>query len=83
MTLDLQIMSDRIAIEECLYRYAHLVDAIQYDRIAEEVFTEDACIDFGGARVRWTRRHPCAVHGLSGRAAGLFAQCNQCDDRSK
>ncbi|ALR21825.1 nuclear transport factor 2 family protein [Sphingobium baderi] len=50
MTIDLQILADRIAIEECIYRYAHLVDSMQYDRIAKEVFTEDGSIDFGGAQ---------------------------------
>ena len=50
MTMQAQVLTDRIAIEECLYRYAHLIDAMQYHRIAEEVFTEDGSIDFGGAR---------------------------------
>lgn len=50
MTPDLQMLADRVAIEQCLYRYAHLIDAMQYHRVAEEVFTEDGIIDFGGAR---------------------------------
>lgn len=50
MSLDLQTLADRIAIEECLYRYAHLIDTMHYHRIAEEVFTEDGSIDFGGDR---------------------------------
>jgi len=50
MNIDMQTLTDRIAIEECIYRYAHLVDSMQYHRIAEEVFTEDGSIDFGGAR---------------------------------
>lgn len=50
MTHSLQILADRIAIEECLYRYAHLIDAMHYHRIADEVFTPDGIIDFGGAK---------------------------------
>ncbi|WP_404476607.1 nuclear transport factor 2 family protein [Novosphingobium sp. BL-52-GroH] len=50
MTIDLEAIADRIAIEECVYRYAHLVDAMQFHRIAEDVFTLDGSIDFGGTR---------------------------------
>jgi hypothetical protein len=50
MTIDLQTIADRIAVEECIYRYAHLIDAMQFHRVAEEVFTQDGSIDFGGAR---------------------------------
>lgn len=49
MSTDPQI-ADRIAIEEILYRYAHLIDSMQYHRIAEEIFTLEGSIDFGGAR---------------------------------
>jgi hypothetical protein len=50
MTVDPATIADRIAIEECIYRYAHLVDAMQFHRIADEVFTADGAIDFGAAR---------------------------------
>ncbi|WP_458752569.1 nuclear transport factor 2 family protein [Sphingobium xenophagum] len=50
MMIDLAMLADRLAIEECLYLYAHLVDSMQFHRIAEEVFTEDGSIDFGSAR---------------------------------
>jgi hypothetical protein len=50
MTIDLQTIADRIAVEECIYRYAHLIDAMQFHRVAEEVFTQDGSIDFGAAR---------------------------------
>jgi hypothetical protein len=50
MTIDLQSIADRIDIEACIYRYAHLVDTMQYHRIADEVFTVDGSIDFGSAR---------------------------------
>lgn len=42
------VIADRMAIEERIYMYAHLLDSQQYGRIAEEVFTEDGDIDFGG-----------------------------------
>ena len=50
MTITLQALADRLAIEERVYMYAHLLDSKQYHRIAEEVFTEDGDIDFGGQR---------------------------------
>jgi 3-phenylpropionate/cinnamic acid dioxygenase small subunit len=40
-------VEDRIAIIDILYLYAHLADARQLDRIAEEVFTSDAVCDYG------------------------------------
>jgi ketosteroid isomerase-like protein len=51
VTLDLATLADRIAIEECIFHYAHLLDSLQFDRIAAEIFTEDANVDFGGANV--------------------------------
>lgn len=51
MTFDLQTLADRIAVEERLFLYAHYLDTMQFDRIADEIFTEDANVDFGGANV--------------------------------
>ncbi len=51
MTLDLQTLSDRIAIEERLNFYAHFIDTRQFHRVAAEVFTEDADVDFAGLNV--------------------------------
>lgn len=48
MPIDLQVLEDRIAIEDCLKRYAHLIDSGQAERVAEEVFTEDADVTLGG-----------------------------------
>ncbi|GGN52168.1 MAG: hypothetical protein CMH85_02895 [Novosphingobium sp.] len=47
MSLELQTIADRIAIEECVYRYAHLIDSLQFHRVADEVFAEDGRIEFG------------------------------------
>jgi SnoaL-like domain len=50
MTIDPATLADRLAVEERIYMYAHLLDSQQYHRIADEVFTEDGDIDFGGQR---------------------------------
>ncbi|WP_449472793.1 nuclear transport factor 2 family protein [Sphingobium chungangianum] len=50
MAIDHLKLADRLSIEECIYRYAHLVDSMQFHRIAEEIFTDDGSIDFGSAR---------------------------------
>ena len=47
MTLDFQALSDRIAIEEHILRYAHLVDSGRLAGVAAEIFTEDAVLRFG------------------------------------
>lgn len=51
MTLDLAVLADRIAVEERLLMYAHLLDSMQFERIATEIFTADAQVDFGGDHV--------------------------------
>jgi len=38
---------DRTEIEETLYRYAYLLDTRQHHRVAGEIFTDDAVIDYG------------------------------------
>ncbi|OAN56254.1 nuclear transport factor 2 family protein [Sphingobium sp. TCM1] len=52
MTLDIQLLADRIAIEERLLLYAHYLDSGQFERVASEIFTLDANVDFGGANVK-------------------------------
>jgi hypothetical protein len=45
MTLTLQEISDRMEIQDLLYRYAELIDGKRFDEL-EEVFAEDAHIDY-------------------------------------
>jgi hypothetical protein len=59
-------LADRIAIEECIYMYAHLLDSQQFHRIADEVFTEDGDIDFGGQRVHGRAEIEATVLGYTG-----------------
>ena len=66
MTIDPAILTDRIAVEECLYMYAHLLDSQQYHRIADEVFTEDGDIDFGGTRAQGRAEIEATVMGYTG-----------------
>ncbi len=50
--LSTQELSDRFEIQDLCYRYAELIDAKDFDALREEVFTEDAHIDysvFGGS----------------------------------
>jgi hypothetical protein len=51
MTLDLQILTDRIAIEERLNLYAHYIDTGQASRVPSEIFTIEADIMLGGIPV--------------------------------
>ncbi|WP_454882482.1 nuclear transport factor 2 family protein [Sphingomonas oryzagri] len=51
MTLDLQILTDRIAIEERLNLYAHYIDMGQASRVPSEIFTIDADIMLSGIPV--------------------------------
>jgi len=39
-------LMDRLAIEEVLVRYSTLIDSKQFDRLAGEVFTADAIVDY-------------------------------------
>ena len=51
--LSLQEISDRLEIEDLVHRYAELIDAKDFDRLREDVFCEDAFIDysvFGGSK---------------------------------
>ena len=50
--LSQQELSDRFAIQDLVFHYANLIDTRQFDRLREDVFTEDAHIDysaFGGS----------------------------------
>ena len=51
--LSLQEISDRLEIEDLVYRYAELIDAKDFDRLRDEVFCADAFVDysvFGGSK---------------------------------
>jgi hypothetical protein len=51
--LSLEQISDRMEITDLVHRYAELVDRKDFDRLRDEVFCEDALIDysaFGGSR---------------------------------
>ncbi len=52
MNLSHQTIQDRIAIEERILLYAHYLDSLQFERLASEVFSEDAVVDFGGTQAR-------------------------------
>lgn len=45
--LSQQEISDRFEIQDLVFHYADLIDTKQIDRLREEVFTEDAHIDYG------------------------------------
>jgi hypothetical protein len=45
--LSLQEISDRLEIQDLIYRYSHLIDTKNFDALRDEVFTEDAFIDYG------------------------------------
>jgi len=45
--LSLQEISDRLEIQDLIYRYSHLIDTKSFDALRDEVFTEDAFIDYG------------------------------------
>lgn len=59
-------LADRLAVEETIYMYAHLLDSQQYHRIAAEVFTEDGDIDFGGQRANGRAEIEATVMGYTG-----------------
>jgi hypothetical protein len=51
--LSLQEISDRFEIQDLIHRYAAIIDAKEFDRLREEIFCEDAFIDysaFGGSK---------------------------------
>lgn len=70
MTIDLQSLADRIAIEERILLYAHYLDSMQFDRVAAEIFTEDANVDFGGANVTGRTDIHAQVMGYKGALKG-------------
>ena len=52
MTLSLQEISDRMEIQDLVYRYSEIIDGKQFDALRDEIFSEDAHIDysaFGGS----------------------------------
>lgn len=66
MSVDLATFADRIAVEERIFMYAHLLDSRQFHRIADEVFTEDADVDFGGQRAKGRAEIEATVMGYTG-----------------
>jgi hypothetical protein len=51
--LSLQEISDRLEIQDLVWRYSEIIDAKDFDKLREEVFTPDAFIDystFGGSK---------------------------------
>ena len=50
--LSLQAISDRLEIQDLVWRYSEIIDAKDFDKLREEIFTPDAFIDysaFGGS----------------------------------
>ena len=70
MTVDLTGLADRIAVEERLYMYAHLLDSQQYSRVSDDVFTDDGDIDFGGTRAQGRAEILATVMGYTGMLKG-------------
>jgi hypothetical protein len=70
MAIDLQILADRIAIEERLFLYAHYIDTAQFDRVAPEIFTEDADIMLGGVSVVGRAAFTASLNMMTGMMAG-------------
>jgi hypothetical protein len=51
--LSMQEISDRFELQDLVYRYSQLIDAKDFDTLRDDVFTEDAFIDyscFGGSK---------------------------------
>lgn len=51
--LSLQEISDRLEIQDLIHRYAEIIDSKDFDRLRDDVFCEDAYIDysaFGGSK---------------------------------
>lgn len=71
MPLDLQQLEDRIAIEDCLKRYAHLIDSGQPERVAEAVFSDDADVNLGGIAVVGREAIHATLTGMMGAMAGV------------
>lgn len=50
--LSQQELSDRFEIQDLVFRYAHLIDSKQIDKLRDDIFTDDVFIDysvFGGS----------------------------------
>jgi hypothetical protein len=45
--LTLQEISDRLEIQDLIHRYSRIIDTKDFDALRDEVFTEDAYIDYG------------------------------------
>ncbi|MBW2427132.1 MAG: nuclear transport factor 2 family protein [Deltaproteobacteria bacterium] len=45
--LTLQEISDRLEIQDLIHRYSQIIDTKDFDALRDEVFTEDAFIDYG------------------------------------
>ena len=45
--LSQQELSDRFELQDLVFRYADIIDKRQIDRLADEVFSADAHIDYG------------------------------------
>jgi hypothetical protein len=45
--LTLQEISDRLEIHDLIHRYSQLIDTKNFDALRDEIFTEDAFIDYG------------------------------------
>src|SRR5690606_14959749 len=53
LMLSLQEISDRLELQDLIYRYSELIDKKEFDKLADDVFTPDAFIDysaFGGSK---------------------------------
>jgi hypothetical protein len=51
--LSLQEISDRLEIQDLVWRYSEIIDAKDFDKLRDDVFTPDAFIDystFGGSK---------------------------------
>ena len=51
--LTMQEISDRFELQDLVFRYSQIIDSKDFDLLREEVFTEDAFIDysvFGGSK---------------------------------
>jgi SnoaL-like domain len=51
--LSMQEVSDRFELQDLVFRYSQIIDSKDFDLLREEVFTEDAFIDysaFGGSK---------------------------------
>ena len=44
--LELQEISDRLEIQDLTWRYAELIDSGDFERLRDDVFTDDAFIDY-------------------------------------